>query len=144
MAQAKRRVLFLSAANGTRSQMAEAYAKKILGDDYEVTSAGREASTLNPYAVQVMREDGIDITKQKSKDLGKVGKEKFDTVITLCTEDVCLEENKGPSCEDIHWDVSNPCISRDSISEVKKISEFRKVRDEIKKQVVDLKKKDAA
>ncbi len=84
----KIRVLFLCIHNSARSQMAEAYLKNMGGDAFEVESAGLEAGKLNPFAVQAMMEDGIDISGNKTNDVFDYLKEgrKYKYVITVCDE----------------------------------------------------------
>src|SRR6185436_3279764 len=80
------RVLFLCIHNSARSQMAEAYLKKFGGDKYQVESAGLEAGKLNPLAVQAMKEEGIDISYNASKEVFDFFREgrSYQYVITVC------------------------------------------------------------
>jgi arsenate reductase (thioredoxin) len=64
---AKPKVLFLSKGNAVRSQMAEGFLRSFAGDHFETASAGTESTTINPLAVEVMAEDGIDISKRRSR-----------------------------------------------------------------------------
>jgi len=83
-----KRVLFICVHNSARSQMAEAFLKQMAGDRFEVESAGLEPGKLNPLAVEVMGEIGIDISQNKTKsvfDFYKQGK-RYDYVITVCDE----------------------------------------------------------
>ncbi|MEO1172601.1 MAG: arsenate reductase ArsC, partial [Myxococcota bacterium] len=80
-------ILFLCVANSARSQMAEGLARDLL--DEPIQSAGSTPTSLNPYAVEVMRELGIDISSQRSTSVETVEPESVHTVITLCAEDVC-------------------------------------------------------
>jgi protein-tyrosine-phosphatase/DNA-binding transcriptional ArsR family regulator len=91
------RVLFLCTGNSSRSQMAEALYPG------EAASAGSHPKPLHPYAVEVMRERGIDISAQRSKHLDELAGERFDHVITLCdrVREVC------PPAE-IHWSIPDP------------------------------------
>ena len=77
-------VLFLCTGNSCRSQMAEAWAKHLLPDNVEVYSAGIEAHGLNPKAVKVMAEVGIDMSKQKSETVAEVPWEDVELVISVC------------------------------------------------------------
>ena len=85
-------ILFMCVANSARSQMAEGLAKSIFGEKAWVESAGSEPTTLNPFALQVMKEIGIDISKQFSKSYEQLSP-KFivgvDYIVTLCAEEVC-------------------------------------------------------
>ena len=85
---AETRVLFVCIHNSARSQMAEAYLKKLGGDNYQVESAGLEPGQLNPLAVEAMRRDGIDISAARTQsvfDLFKASR-RYDYVITVCDE----------------------------------------------------------
>src|SRR5688572_20610946 len=84
-----RRLLFLCVANSARSQMAEGLARSMLGAGVQVQSAGSKPSRVNPYAVEVMREIGIDIEGHFSKSVDDIDPASVDTVITLCAEEVC-------------------------------------------------------
>src|ERR1041384_4838728 len=79
-----KRVLILCTGNSCRSQMAEGYLKRFTGGRAEIYSAGIEAHGLNPTAVKVMQEDGIDISSQQSETLEKYKHVDFDFVITVC------------------------------------------------------------
>ncbi|MFZ5800407.1 MAG: arsenate reductase ArsC [Candidatus Omnitrophota bacterium] len=84
----KKRVLFVCVHNSARSQIAEAFLKHLAGDKFEVESAGLEPGNLNPLAVEVMKEESVDISKNKTKsafDFYKQGKQ-YDYVITVCDE----------------------------------------------------------
>ena len=82
----KAQVLFLCTGNSARSQMAEALMRKYGGEQFEVYSAGLEPSVINPYAIKVLNEIGVDISGQYSKPLEKyIGKKQFDYLITVCS-----------------------------------------------------------
>ncbi|MEG6585708.1 arsenate reductase ArsC [Dendrosporobacter sp. 1207_IL3150] len=87
----KERVLFLCTHNAARSQMAEGLLRSLGGDKYEVYSAGTEPTLVNPYAVQVMAEIGIDISKHYSKSINEFRKTNFHHVVSLCdkTKEIC-------------------------------------------------------
>src|SRR5689334_14451862 len=80
------RALFLCIHNGARSQMAEAYLKKLGGDLFHAESAGIESGSLNPLAVEAMKQDGIDISGNKTKSVFDFHAEgrTYDYVITVC------------------------------------------------------------
>ena len=87
----KEKILFLCIHNASRSQMAEGLLKYLYGEFYEVKSGGNEPKKLNPYAVQVMAEIGVDISKYRSKSLNEFEGIKFDYIITVCggSNEVC-------------------------------------------------------
>src|ERR1017187_3270365 len=80
----KMKVLFLCTGNSCRSQMAEGWARQLKGDVMEAYSAGIEKHGMNPHAVKVMAEAGVDISKQYSKTTAELGPVQFDYVVTVC------------------------------------------------------------
>jgi thioredoxin type arsenate reductase len=101
-----KRVLFLCVANSARSQMAEGLARKILGADVAVMSAGSQPSTVNPYAIAAMAEVGVDISGHRSKSVDEIDPASIDLVVTLCAEQVCpvLPER----VRRLHWPIADP------------------------------------
>lgn len=132
-----KKIYFLCTGNSCRSQMAEGYAKKFLKDKYEVKSAGIETHGLNPYAVKVMAEDGIDISKQKSQLIDSDYLNSADLVVTLCgdAQDRCPA--LSPNTKSIHWPLPDPAQAQGTSEE--KMEVFRQVRNEIKNLVDGLK-----
>jgi arsenate reductase len=129
----KRRVLFLCTANSCRSQMAEGLINHFLGDKIAAFSAGTEATYVNPTAIEVMKEIGIDISKHQSKDLTAFDGQIFDYVITLCgnANETCPLYIGGT--KKIHIGFDDPAKARGTKEEV--LREFRRVRDEIKEKL---------
>lgn len=130
----KKKVLILCTGNSCRSQMAEGFFKEYKRD-WAVKSAGISPSSLNPMAVKVMAEKGIDISGQKSKDVRGFLNESFDYVITVCS-------NAREACpvfpgkyESIHWDIEDPAFSGRTVEE--KLDKFREVRDIIERNILD-------
>jgi arsenate reductase len=82
----KLKVLFLCTGNSCRSQMAEGFARHLIGNTVTPFSAGIEAKGLDPYAVKVMQEVGIDISGQHSKTIDKLAGIEFDYCISLCSD----------------------------------------------------------
>ncbi|MGZ7068309.1 MAG: arsenate reductase ArsC, partial [Methanobacterium sp.] len=80
----KERILFICTNNSARSQMAEGYLKRKYGEYYDVYSAGTEPTTVNPYAIKVMKEIDIDISNNRSKSLEEFEGVEFYHVITVC------------------------------------------------------------
>ena len=78
------KVLFLCTGNSCRSQMAEGWAHHLRGDRMEACSAGIEKHGMNPHAIKVMAEAGVDMTQQKSKTVAELGPVPFDYVVTVC------------------------------------------------------------
>ncbi|MBE0504220.1 MAG: arsenate reductase ArsC [Desulfuromonadales bacterium] len=131
----KKRVLFLCTHNSCRSQMAEGLINHDLGHRYQAFSAGTEATRVNPRAIKVMQEIGIDIATQRSKTLDEFDQERFDYVITLCGD----AHERCPlfwhGIERLHIGFHDP--SKASGSEAEIMAEFRKVRDEIREKLVE-------
>ena len=134
----KIKVLFLCVHNSARSQMAEAYLKKFAGESYHAESAGLEPGRLNPLAVAVMKEDGIDISQNSTKDVFeffKAGKI-FQYVITVCDKEASDRCPIFPGMNKINWSFADP--SKFEGSPEQKLAATRIVRDEIKEAVKEL------
>jgi arsenate reductase len=125
--------LFLCVANSARSQMAEGLARKLFGERAPVMSAGSEPSHVNPYAIEVMREVGIDITGHHSKSVQQVDPATVDTVVTLCAEEVC-PVFLG-SAKRLHWPISDPASKEPSIPREEMLERFRTARDTIQRML---------
>lgn len=133
----KIKVLFVCVHNSARSQMAEAYLKYFGGNKFEVESAGLEPGNLNPLVVEVLLEDGIDISKNKTKsvfDMFKQGRI-FNYVITVCDETAAERCPIFPGItKRLHWSFTDPSTLEGTYQE--KINETRKIRDEIKNKII--------
>ncbi|MCY9806220.1 arsenate reductase (thioredoxin) [Lentilactobacillus senioris] len=131
-----KQVYFLCTGNSCRSQMAEGYARQFLGADWQVQSAGVETHGLNPLAVQVMQEDGVDISNHTSKLIDNDYLQSSDLVVTLCGDarDKC--PMTPPSVQKQHWPLIDPAQAQGTPEE--KLAVFRQVRDEIKRRVQSL------
>lgn len=131
----KKRALFLCTANSCRSQMAEGMVNHFMGDRLEAFSAGTEPSFVNPRAIEVMREIGIDISGHRSKNLDEFSDRSFDYVITLCGD----ANEKCPlffgGAQRIHLGFPDPARTRGTEDEI--MEEFRKVRDDIRDRLAD-------
>jgi len=124
------KILVLCTGNSCRSQMLDGYLKQIGRDWLVVYSAGVEVHGLNPKAVQVMAEDGVDISKHTSNHIDDFRDVNFDNVITVC-------DHARESCpwfpakaKLVHHSFEDPAKATGSAEEV--LNSFRKVRDEIK------------
>ncbi|PBB05971.1 arsenate reductase (thioredoxin) [Salimicrobium humidisoli] len=126
-------IYFLCTGNSCRSQMAEGFGKKYLGDKYEVKSAGIEAHGLNPKAVEAMEEKGIDISGQSSEVIDNVLLNRAAYAITLCGD----ANDKCPMTPvqvvRYHWGFDDP--ARAEGTEEEKWEVFRRVRDEIEERI---------
>jgi len=122
----KKRVLFLCSGNSARSQMAEGLLRNLAGNKFDVVSAGTNPKGLHPRSVEVMKEIGIDVSRQASKDLKQFLNQKFDYVITVC--DRAKQQCPiFPGAEPIHWGFDDPAEAPLD----KELQTFRRVRDEI-------------
>jgi len=132
------KVLFLCVHNSARSQMAEAYLKKFGGNNFIPDSAGLEPGKLNPLAVEVMKEDGIDISNNLTKDVFEYFKEGkiFQYVVTVCDAEASERCPVFPGLmKKINWSFSDP--SKFTGTHEEKLEQTRKVRDQIKEAVMD-------
>ncbi|BAB73062.1 arsenate reductase, glutathione/glutaredoxin type [Anabaena sp. FACHB-709] len=125
-----KKVMFVCKHNSRRSQMAEGFTKILGKDNIAVTSAGLAVSQIDPFAIEVMSEIGIDISNQTSKPLENFHPEEYDAVISLCGCGMNLPE--AWVLRDIFedWQLDDP--------QGESIETFRRVRDEIKERVVKL------
>ena len=124
----KQTILFICTHNSARSQMAEGLVKGFFSDDYDAYSAGTMATRVNPYAVRVMDEVGIDITGHYSKSIGEFKAKNFDHVVTVC--DKARESCPFfPGKNITHRSFKDPASVKGS--EKDKLEAFRNVRDEI-------------
>src|SRR5438270_2791777 len=125
----KKRVLFLCTGNSCRSQMAEGFLRAYGGAEYEAHSAGTKPSTVNPMAIQVMREAGIDISGHRSKNVSEYVGQHFPLVVTVCDN---AKEHcpifPGP-CIREHWPFDDPAEATGTPGQ--RLAVFRTVRDQI-------------
>lgn len=132
----KIKVLFVCIHNSARSQMAEALLNHLAADRFDATSAGLEKGNLNPLAVRVMAEIGIDISHNQTKDVFDLYKNGhlFNYVVTVCDAGNSERCPVFPGAKEaIHWMLEDPSAFTGSIEE--KLEKTRKVRDEIKNAV---------
>ena len=135
----KIKVLFLCTGNSCRSQMAEGWAHYLKSDVIEAYSAGIETHGLNPKAVEVMAEAGVDITSQKSQHIDELKGVPFDYVITVCSHAHETCPYFPTTAKVIHKGFDDPPkLSKESDPEEVKLDGFRRVRDEIKAYVETL------
>jgi arsenate reductase len=125
-------VLFLCVANSARSQMAEGWAQRLFGAQVPVQSAGSRPSQVNPYALEVMQEVGIDLRSHHSKLVDTIAPQTVDTVITLCAEEECpVFLGKARR---LHWPLPDPAsptpLPREAL-----LARFRVARDELERRL---------
>ncbi len=132
-AMLKKTIYFLCTGNSCRSQMAEAWGKKYLGDKWNVYSAGIEAHGVNPNAVRAMKEVGMDISDQTSDTIDPDILAKADLVVTLCghAADVC--PTTPSNVKRVHWGFDDPAKATGTEEEVWAF--FQRVRDEIGERI---------
>ena len=128
-----KRVLFLCTGNSARSQMAEGLLRNLGGGQFEVFSAGTEPGSVNPLAIEAMREIDIDISGHRSKSVDEFTGEEFDYVITVC-------DNANEQCpifpgdtQRIHWSFIDPAATEGD--EATRRAVFHRVRNEIQQRL---------
>ncbi len=131
----KAKVLFLCTGNSARSQMAEAFLRKYVGERFEAYSAGTEPKGIHPYTSRVMEEVGISLSGQHSKHIKEyMGKIHFGYLITMCSE---AEENCPTTFpgtgQRLRWSFADPSAFTGPDDE--KLAKFREVRDQIEQRI---------
>jgi len=131
----KPKVLFLCTGNSARSQMAEGLLRAMAGDRFEPLSAGTKPVGLNPLAVEAMQEIGIDISRQRSKDVAEFLGRPIDYVVTVC-------DRAKESCpvfpstyKFLSWSLHDP--GSVTGNKEQKLLAFRRVRDQISRNIED-------
>lgn len=133
------KILFLCTGNSCRSQLAEGWTRALKGDTIEPYSAGIEKHGLNPYAIKVMAEAGVDISGQRSKLVSELGGTEFDYVVTVCGDahESCPVFPGGAKIVHVGFD-DPPRLAAGCGTEAGKLACYRRVRDEIKAFVEQL------
>jgi arsenate reductase len=125
-----KKILFMCVANSARSQLAEGLARHLFGSQIEVQSAGSKPPKPNPFAIQAMKEIGIDISKHYSKTYDQLPPKflvDLDYVVTLCAEEVCpVIVSKAKK---IHWPFPDP--AGHGGTDEQQLQRFRETRDAI-------------
>lgn len=124
------RLLFMCVANSARSQMAEAIARNAAPEGVQVFSAGSRPSRVNPYAVEALKEIGLDPSDQYSKGVDDIPIDKIDMTITLCAEEVCPVFPRPVKLA--AWPLPDPA-GKGGTDDI--LNGFRAVRDEIQKRI---------
>lgn len=137
----KLKILFLCTGNSCRSQMAEGWARALKAEAIEAYSAGIETHGLNPRAVKVMAEAGVDISRHRSKLVSELMGISFDYVVTVCGH----ADEKCPAfpgkTRKIHIGFDDPpTLAQNAATEEEALEHYRRVRDEIRDFVEDLPK----
>lgn len=133
------KILFLCTGNSCRSQMAEGLCRALKGDLLEPASAGIERHGLNPVAVKVMGEIGIDISGHRSKTLDDLAGVEFDYVVTVCghAHETCPWFPARTAVLHAPFD-DPPALARESATEEEALAHYRRVRDEIRQFILTL------
>ena len=129
----KKRILFICTGNSARSQIAEGLINHLYLNNFEAKSAGTRPSPINPYAIKVMDEIGIDISNQRSKSIAEFNGVKFDIVITVCNNAKKICPFFPGAKEMIHAPFDDPAAFKGADDQI--IEFFRSVRDQIKKWI---------
>jgi protein-tyrosine-phosphatase/N-acetylglutamate synthase-like GNAT family acetyltransferase len=136
MSAVRRGILFLCVANSARSQMAEGLARQMFRDRVPVLSAGSRPSRVNPCAIEVMREVGVDLSGHRSKSVQSIDPAQVGTVVTLCAEEVCpLFLGRARR---LHWPIPDPASDDPALSPDDLLARFRAARDEIRRRLAAL------
>lgn len=133
-----KRVLFVCVHNSARSQLAEELLKKFSPGKFAPESAGLEPGLLNPYVLEILKEEGIDISGKKTNSAFEFFKQgrKFNYVVTVCSE------SEGDRCpvfpgisKRLHWSFEDPSTFAGSKQEI--LEQVRRLKDDIKKKVIE-------
>ncbi len=127
------KVLFVCTGNSARSQMAEGFARHLGQGRVEAHSAGMEPSRLNPLAVAVMQEKGIDIAGHHSKAFDWDLARKMDLVVTVCGHANESCPVLPPEVQRLHWPLEDPAAATGTDAEI--LATFRRIRDQIESRV---------
>ena len=132
----KPKVMFLCTGNSCRSQMAEGWARHLMGEKIEAFSAGIEAHGMNPNAVRVMAEAGVDITRQQSKLVSSLADVPFDLIVTVCghADEHCPAFFSKARKVHVGFD-DPPKLAKSATSDEVALGHYRRVRDEIREFV---------
>jgi len=133
------KILFLCTGNSCRSQMAEGWARHLKSGSIEAYSAGIEKHGLNPYALQVMAEAGVDISKHFSKTTAELGPIVFDYVITVCghAHETCPYFPAKTKVIHVGFE-DPPKLTKNLPDGEEKLAVYRRVRDEIRRFIETL------
>ncbi len=135
----KKKILFLCTGNSCRSQMAEGWARALKGDVLEAFSAGIETHGLNPNAVRVMKEAGVDISGHRSKNVNELLDAGIEYVVTVCDHAAESCPRFPGKAKVIHHSFQDPpALAKTAKTEEEALGHYRRVRDEIRAFVESL------
>jgi arsenate reductase len=127
-------LLFLCVANSARSQIAEGIARTLAPAGMPIFSAGSQPAVVNPLAIRVLAEIGIDISHHESKPISAIPADQVGTVVTLCDEESC--PFFPGDVQRLHWGMPDPAAAEGD--EESRLRAFREVRDELRRRIPDL------
>ena len=135
----KQKILFLCTGNSCRSQMAEGWCRHLKCEYYDVYSAGIETHGLNPNAVKVMAESGVDISTHRSQLVAEYAGFHFDTVVTVCghAHEHCPLFSQATHIFHVGFD-DPPALAKTAETEAEILHHYRRIRDEIRDFVATL------
>jgi len=113
--------------------MAEGFLRNMAGEGYEVYSAGSAPTVVNPAAVKVMKELGIDISRQRSKSVEEFSDQYFDYIVTVCDNMERICPVFPGDYKKIHWNLEDPAAAEGT--EEERLGAFRKTRDRIRERI---------
>jgi arsenate reductase len=131
----KIKMLFICTGNSCRSQMAEGWTRHLKGDTIDAYSAGLLPGSVSPRAIKVMKEAGVDISKQTSKHIEELAGINFDYVVTVCDYAKQQCPTFGDKVRTIHKSIEDPSFLEGNEEEI--MAAFRKTRDEVKEFIID-------
>ncbi|TAN08248.1 MAG: arsenate reductase ArsC [Rhodanobacteraceae bacterium] len=133
MTEPRQRILFICTGNACRSQMAEAWTRHLLGDRIEAFSAGTAPHAMDPRALAVMRECGVDMSGQRPKPLADVSDLPFDLVVTVCDHAATACPVWPGTARTVHHGFDDPPrLARGAKDEREALQAYRRVRDQIR------------
>lgn len=133
MTEPRQRILFICTGNACRSQMAEAWARHLLDDRIEAFSAGTAPHAMDPRAVAVMRECGVDMSGQSPKLLSDVSGLQFDLVVTVCDHAAIACPVWPGKARTVHHGFDDPPRLADGAKDEREVlAGYRRVRDQIR------------
>lgn len=129
------KVMFLCTGNSCRSQMAEGFAREFGKEKIKAYSAGLDPKGIDKRAILVMKEVGIDISNQHSKNIDLELLKQMDVIITLCDNAAESCPLTPPEIKRLHWSIKDPVKAQGTEEEI--VNEFRLIRDEIKTYIIN-------
>lgn len=135
----KLQILFLCTGNSCRSQMAEGWTRHLKGDEIDASSAGTDPRPVDPRAVEVMAEAGVDISGARAKHVDDFARRRFDYVVTVCdaAREACPVFPGAAKMVHVGFD-DPPALASGAADEEEALAHYRRVRDEIRKFVQSL------